>query len=341
MSPLKIALPSERQMEEPTLLFMEASGLTVVRQNSRAYTGNIAAVPEASVMFQRTTDMTRNIEEGSIDLAIMGLERHLEDRVDGGNSIVVIENLGYAGCELVVGVLESWIDVTSMSDLADLALEMHASGKHLRIATKYPRLTQSFFIRHGINYFEIVAAAGAMEVAPTMGYADLIVDITSTGNTLRENKLKMIKGGTLVKSEACMVGSIPNLAGDSSKLKATQEIIEMIEGRSRAKGYYNVVANLYGKSEADVAKKIISKPSASGLQGPTISRVYSKDGDSNWYSVSVMVPKAKLMEAVGHFHEAGGKGLAVLPTQYVFEGESPAYKRLVSQLKPAKVKGKR
>ena len=339
--PLKIALPSERQMEEPTLLFMEASGMAVVRTNVRAYTGAIAAIPQASVMFQRTTDMTRNIEEGSIDLAIMGLERHLEDKVDGGNSVVVLENLGYAGCELVVGVLESWIDVTSMSDLADLAHEMHTSGKHLRIATKYPRLTQSFFIKNGINYFEIVAAAGAMEVAPTMGYADLIVDITSTGNTLRENRLKMIKGGTLVKSEACIVGNIPNLAGDSSKLRATQEIIEMIEGRSRAKGYYNVVANLYGKSEADVAKKIISKPSASGLQGPTISRVYSKDGDSNWYSVSVMVPKAKLMEAVGHFHEAGAKGLAVLPTQYVFEGESPAYRRLVGQLKPTKSKGRR
>jgi ATP phosphoribosyltransferase len=275
--------------------------------------------------------MPRNLEDGTIDLGIMGLDRYLEDRTEGGSSAAVLEDLGYARCELVIGVLESWIDVTSVSDLADLALEFHNSGREIRAATKYPRLTQAFFGRHGISYLDTVAATGAIEVAPAMDYADIIVDIMSTGNTLRENKLKTITGGTIVRSQACLIASKKALARDEAKLAATRMLIEMIEGRTRAHDYYSIIANLNGRSEAEVAESVMSRPALAGLQGPTISRVYSKDGKHGWYSVTVVVPKSQLMPAIEHMRSIGCTGVTVLPSQDVFESKSPAYERLLSQ----------
>ena len=338
---LRLALPSERQMEEPTLQFLDYCGLSVSRPNARAYTGSISSMPGVSVLFQRSSDIARKLEEGSADLGIMGMDYFLEERVDGGDSTLVLDALGYGHCELVVGVPDSWIDVTTVADLADLATEFHEGGRELRIATKYPRLTQSFLMQRGINYFEIVGASGAMEVAPAMGYADLIVDITSTGNTLRDNRLKTIDGGTIVKSQACLVGNRKALGAEQSKLTVAKSLIAMIEGRLEARGYYSVIANVRGASEAQVAARVLSKPHLAGVQGPTISKVFSKDGKTGWFSVTVVVPRGQLMQAIDHLGSIGSTGVTVLPAQYVFSGQSPAYSRLLGQLKQTPARGRR
>src|SRR5262249_49774489 len=111
-----------------------------------------------------------------------------------------------------VAVPESWVDVTHVIDLVDLSSEFKAGGKTLRVSTKYPGLTASFFRRWGISHYQLIPSDGALELHPTLGIADAIVDLTSSGTTLRDNRLRTIEQGTVLKSSACLIGHLPGLA---------------------------------------------------------------------------------------------------------------------------------
>ena len=102
-----------------------------------------------------------------------------------------------------------WLDVDTMADLDDVAADFRQRhGRRLRIATKYWRLTQQFFSqKHGIQVYRIVESLGATEGAPAAGLADVIVDITTTGSTLRANHLKVLADGVILRSQACLVAS--------------------------------------------------------------------------------------------------------------------------------------
>lgn len=331
---LRLALPSKGELEEPTLAFLKACGLPVDRPNSRQYTAGIPALGQTVVLFQRAADIASKVQEGSVDLGVTGLDTVREVFHDAGRCAVLLEDLDFGQCELVVAVPETWIDVSSMTDLVELAEELRSRGQELRVATKYPRLTRQFFLRKGLNYFALVASTGAMEVAPTMGFADIIVDLTSSGTTLRENGLKTIPDGTILRSQACLVGNLDSLAGDEARLDATKAILEMMEARLRADGYYTVTANIRGESADAVAKAVISHPDASGMRGPTIAKVYSRYGqEQDWYAVTVVLRKHNLLGAVEHLRRMGGSSVTVNSPNYVFEQESAAYCSLLAALR--------
>jgi ATP phosphoribosyltransferase len=120
----------------------------------------------------------------------------------------------------VVAVPDAWIDVTHMVDLADVASDFrYRHGRWLRVATKYVHLTRKFFAEWGIAEYRIVESAGATEAAPASGAADLIVDITSSGETLAANALRILEDGLVMKSEAHLIVS---KAADWSPLKKAQ-----------------------------------------------------------------------------------------------------------------------
>jgi len=330
---LQFAIPSKGEMEEPTLRFLESCGLSVERPNVRQYTAAIPALPNLVVLFQRAADIPAKVEEGSADLGITGLDNVSEHCREGGDVIVVLDDLGYSHCELVIAVPDSWVDISSMADLADLALEMREQGHELRVATKYPRLTQQFFFGQGLNYFSLVESSGAMEVAPTMGYADIIADLTSSGVTLRENRLKILGGGVILKSQACLIGNRRRLAGTPTRLETTRLVLEFTEARLRARGFYHVTANIRGESPEAVAEYVERRPEIAGLQGPTIARVHSRFGDTqDWYAATVVVRRDKVLAAVDHLRQIGGSSVTVSGVNYVFESECQAYRKLVSQL---------
>ncbi|MBI2918327.1 MAG: ATP phosphoribosyltransferase [Chloroflexi bacterium] len=330
---LNFSLPSNSELHDPSLRFMESCGLPVDRPSSRRYTGSVAGLPQVQVLFQRSADIPTKVEEGSADLGIVGLERFYEDRREGGPAITLLEDLGYGQCELVVAVPDAWIDVTSVADLADLSVAWREQGRELRVVTKYARLVSRFFYRHGVNYFSLVEAAGAMEVAPTMGYADVIVDITATGVTLRENRLKMLSDGTLVRAQACLIGNRLALKEDPAKLEATRVILERFEARRRASKFVSLTSNLRGESEASVAERVTRLPDLAGLQGPTVGRVFGKGyPDQGWYAVTVVIPRERLMPAVEHLRTVGGSGITVASPSFLFEGECEAYQRLLQEL---------
>jgi len=123
--------------------------------------------------------------------------------------ILISACLGFGYADVVVAVPEVWHDVSTMADLDDVAADFHQHhGCRLRIATKYWRLTQQFFSqKHGIQVYRIVESQGATEGAPAAGSADMIVDITSTGATLKANRLKILDDGVILQSQACLVAS--------------------------------------------------------------------------------------------------------------------------------------
>lgn len=330
---LRLALPSKGELEDPTLSFLRSCGLSVGRSSSRSYMGEIGSQRGISIIFQRAADIPFKVQEGSADLGITGLDVVREGVRDDGPCSVLLEDLGYGDCDLVLAVPDVWIDVTHMVDLAELAVEIRTKGSELRVATKYPRLVRRFLLENGINYFTLVASTGAIEISPAMGFADLVADLTSSGQTLRDNGLRILAEGTVLRSQACLVGNLDKLAEDKSKLNSTKMVLDLMESRLRAKRYYSITANIRGDSKDEVAQQLISFSDVAGLQGPTISSVYSRLGeDANWYAVTVVVPVASLLSAVEQLRCLGGNGITVTSPNYVFEGESTAYQSLLSAL---------
>ncbi len=159
-----------------------------------------------------------------------------------------------------------------------------------------------------------------------MGYADVIADIVETGVTLRENRLKTLADGRILSSQAILIGNLRTLYSDPGRRETLRLILELIEGRLNGRNVYSVTANVPGESESQVAEGVLRQPEISGLQGPTVSRVYSKGGESeSWFAVTVVVERANLMTAVDHLRRLGASGITTLPAAYVFRSASPAY----------------
>ena len=328
---LRIALPSDGEMYEPTLAFFKACGIAAERPNSRRYVGTVPAIPGVAVLFQRTADITQKVEEGSADLGITGLDRYLEYRVETGQARVVMDDLGYGRCDLVLAVPDSWADVEDIHDLADLAVEFRQQGKSLRIATKYPRLVQRHLYAQGVNYFTLVATSGSLEAAPAAGYADIIGDLTASGTTLRENSLHPLEGGTILSSQGCLLANKERLAANKSRLELARQVLERMEAYLRGAKYVSITANIQGKTAEAVAKHVLDRPEVAGLQGPTVSRVFTPEG-TGWFAVTVVVPKSRIQEVVDHLRRMGGSGVTVSQAGYLFAEESRAYRHLVDVL---------
>jgi ATP phosphoribosyltransferase len=327
-------VPGRGRIAEVTLSFLEAAGLPVSRPNPRQYVGRIEGVPGVTAVFQRAADIVAKVDEGSLDVGITGFDVVCEYRYDDDNLIVLMEDLAYSKAQIVVAVPESWLDITAMADLADLAVEFKAAGRELRIATDYPNLARSFLYEHGVNYFTLTGAHGALEAAPAMGYADLVVEITETGTTLRENRLKLLDDGTILRTQACLIGNRRALKASEENRQTLRGVMELIEARLRARNYRRITANIGGASEEEVARHVIAQLETAGAQGPTISRVYPKHAQSaeTWFAVTILVHKDLVLKAVDHLRRSGASGISVHPFDYMFEAESWSFKAALHAL---------
>ncbi len=330
---LRFAIPSKGSLYDGALVFLESCGLRVARPNPRRYTASIRTLPAAEVLLHRPADIVEKIAEAEIDLGISGLDLVEELRGDREDPLVIYDDLGFGRCELVVAVPDTWIDVSGWADLADLSVELHAQGRPLRIATKYPALIRRFCYANGINYFRLVDSQGATEAAPGLGYADIIADITETGTTLRDNQLKIV-GGPILRSQACLITSRRALRANPPGLAAVKVVLELVEARRRARDYLQVTANISGTSVEEVGRRIAARPELAGLQGPTIAPVWSRtDGaEGGWYTVTVVVPQDRLLALVEHLRELNGGGMTVTPSQYVFESRSTTFDHVIAEL---------
>ena len=325
---LRLALPS-KGMEEETVRFLAACGLAVDRSNPRQYRATLRNPPGVTVLFQRAADIFDKVDEGSVDLGITGFDIVKEHEHEEDDVVVLYRELGYGRCSLVLAVPDGWLDVATIADLAEVAGTLRARGGELRVATKYVNLTRQFLYQHGINYFTIAGSQGALEAAPTMGYGDIVADLMTSGVTLRENRLKTIAGGTILRSEACLIGNRRQLAASDVKLERTRAILEFIEAYLHGRNYMSLTGNVRGESEEAVARRITAHEEIAGLRGPTIARVYPKaGGERGWYAVTVVVRRDLLLTAVEHLRKAGAAEISAQDVHYVFEHRSWSFEAL-------------
>ncbi len=208
MSTITIALPSKGRMKEDASAIFERAGLPIVAVgNERSYRGKIEGHDDIEIAFLSASEIAREIGAGTVDFGVTGEDLIREGLIDADAKMEIAARLGFGRADVVVAVPEIWLDVDTMADLGDVAADFRARhGRRLQIATKYWRLTQQHFSgSHGIQLYRIVESLGATEGAPAAGQADIIVDITSTGSTLKANHLKILSDGVILKSEACLM----------------------------------------------------------------------------------------------------------------------------------------
>ncbi|MCR5858509.1 ATP phosphoribosyltransferase [Mesorhizobium sp. J428] len=207
---ITIALPSKGRMKDDAVASLAKAGIEVLpTTDARAYKTRVKGRDDVEVAFLSASEIARELAQGTVDLGVTGEDLVREAVSDWSARMGIEARLGFGRADVVVAVPEVWFDVSTMADLDDVAADFRQRhGRRLRIATKYWRLTQQFFSqKHGIQVYRIVESLGATEGAPAAGQADVIVDITSTGSTLKANRLKILDDGVILESEACLVSS--------------------------------------------------------------------------------------------------------------------------------------
>lgn len=331
--PLTLALPSKGAIADPTLNFLRDCGMRVEKPNQRQYTGLVPSLPGVSVLFQRVKDVLYKVADGTAHLGITGLDVVREFPHE--DVVVIHDGLDYGHCNLVVAVPEAWVDVHRMDDLADVALDMRErQRRNLRVATTFTYLTRQYLHASGIHHFTLVKAEGAIEVAPTIGYADVIVDLTQTGTTLRENHLKPLNDGVIVESQAVLIGNRRALLHNPSRLALLRSMLEYIDAALYGRRYSQVTVNICGQSAEEIGRQVVANEHTRGLLGPTIAPIYSPfgqpDQDRQWHTVTINVHNKSLMQAVAHLREIGASHIITTPVRYIFLEESPSFRKFLT-----------
>ncbi|WP_075995678.1 ATP phosphoribosyltransferase [Salaquimonas pukyongi] len=206
---ITIALPSKGRLKEKALeVFAQAGFRIELPKDSRSYRGSVKGRPEIEIAFLSASEIARELIAGKIALGVTGEDLARESVADPGTFLDFACRLGFGGADVVVAVPDAWADVTTMADLDDVAAGFRRSHhRPLRVATKYWQLTQNWFADHGIALYRIAESLGATEGAPAAGTADIIVDITSTGSTLKANHLRILRDGIILRSQANLIAS--------------------------------------------------------------------------------------------------------------------------------------
>ena len=223
---ITLALPSKGRLKDKTLKTLKDAGYEIVLgDNDRNYRAAVANDKNIDILFLSASEIARELGYGNVDLGVTGQDLINETLAHPETKVKVEVPLGFGFADVVVAVPVVWHDVVTMADLDDVAAEFRQRhGRRLRIATKFWRLTQQFFSqKHGIQVYRIVESLGATEGAPAAGSADMIVDITSTGETLRANKLKILEDGVILKSQASLVSALR-----SREKTEVQEVIKKL-----------------------------------------------------------------------------------------------------------------
>jgi len=325
---IRLSLPSKGRLMDDSLDLLSACGLKVYKPNPRQYEATIPNLPGLVILFQRPGDIVSSVRDGSVEFGITGLDILEEKKGDTEDILILHEDLKFGGCALRLAVPEAWQDVQDADSLTKKAKTMSAP---LRIATKFPNTTARYMDTLDIDY-SLIYAEGTLETAPSIGYADMISDLVSSGQTLRDNRLRPLIDGPILKSQAVLIGNKNSLKSNPVVLNLARQLLEYIEAYLRATDSLAVFANMRGTSPESIAERIFEKCSIDGLQGPTISRVIVREEDPNWYAVNIIVPRNQLVKTINELREIGGSGVVVMPVSYIFDEEPPRYAAMLKAL---------
>jgi len=277
---LRIAIPNKGRLNQDARSLLSDAGLEVRSSSDRALVASLGGEFEA--IFVRAQDIPEFVADGAADAGITGWDltsesgRDLESRLD----------LAFGRCRLVLAVREE----SAVRSVADIP-------RGSRIATVFPRLTREYFARASTDV-ELVPVSGAVEIAPHLGIADIIVDLTSTGSTLRVNGLREVD--TVLESTARLI--VARTARDEARSQALDELTASLASVLAARDRRYVMANV-PRSRLDEVKRILP-----GISGPTVIDVMN---GGTMVAVHAVAPAASIYRTINQLKAVGGEGILV------------------------------
>ena len=224
---IKIGLPSKGRLKEESLKIFKKNKLSI-KDSKRKYLSEIKIFSTNEVIFSHAREIVERLADNSLDIGISGFDLLKESLPGIKKNIQVFSRLNFGFANLIVAVPNAWIDVQTIADLEEISFEFkdRNTGK-LRVATKYPNLTNDFLLSKGLTQYKIVNSLGSTEIYPFTNQSEIITDITSSGATLKANNLRVLKDGNILKSSACILVSKKALK-DKNKNKTITSLLKKL-----------------------------------------------------------------------------------------------------------------
>ena len=206
---ITIGLPSKGRLKEGSISFFKKNNLKPTSNGGeRNYFAQIENFPNVTIIYLHAKEIIQRLGDDTLDIGISGLDLLSESRINLQKKIEIKKKLDFGMANLVVAIPDDWIDVQTVADLEEVSFEFRdKKNTRLRVATKYPNLTNGFLILKGVTQYKLVSSLGATETYPFIGSSEIITDITSSGKTLKDNNLRILKDGLILKSQACLLFS--------------------------------------------------------------------------------------------------------------------------------------
>jgi len=222
---INIGIPSKGRLRKDILKIFKKNKLNLISERGeRDLLGSIKNIPNIKILYLHAREIVERLGDGSLDLGFSGYDLLKESEINIQKKINVIKKYKFGKATLVIAIPDPWIDVQTVADLEEIAFEFKdKKKKRLRVATKYPNLTREFLFSKGVTQFKIVSSLGATEAYPFTGSSEIITDITSTGETLNANNLRILKDGIILKSQACMM-----ISKSVSKSNMINKIVKLL-----------------------------------------------------------------------------------------------------------------
>ena len=235
---LTLALPSKGRLKEACDAWFAEAGLKLEQTaGARGYRAQFAGLPDVDVMLLSAGEIASSLLEGDVHMGVTGEDLLREAAPELENRMHLVAPMGFGFANVVVAVSQYWIDVSTMADLDDVcAAYAAAHRRRLRVATKYAQLTRGFFAHAGIADYRIVPSSGATEGAPAAGTAEVIVDITTSGATLKANGLKVLDDGVILKSQARLAASL-TAEWSAEARAACKALLSKLDAKARSPLY--------------------------------------------------------------------------------------------------------
>jgi ATP phosphoribosyltransferase len=278
---LRIALPNKGRLSTTALELFETAGLKAEFTSERALVAQLG--PDFEAIFVRAADIPEYVADGAADLGITGADLVAES----GREVTELMDLGFGRCRLSVAVPE-----------ASGITEARQVPSGSRVATSFPGITRRFFDELGID-IEIAAVSGATEIAPHLGVADIIVDLVSTGSTLKVNRLLEID--RIMESTARVVANVDTLANRERRVLVDQ-VLAGLESVLRARAKRYLMANVR-RDQLDRVRTIIP-----GINGPTIVDIADH---GEWVAAHAVVDEDRVFQTIAQLKELGAEGILV------------------------------
>ena len=203
---ITIGIPSKGRLKDKAISFIEDNGFKILQSNKeRNYFANVENNPNIKIIFLHAKEIIQRLGDGTLDVGVSGLDLLNESEKILRDKIIIQNKLNFGKANLVVAVPDDWIDVQTIADLEEVSFDIRFKrNTRLRVATKYPNLTNDFLLSKGVTQYKLIPSLGATETYPFIGSSEIITDITSTGKTLADNNLRVLKDGQILVSTACL-----------------------------------------------------------------------------------------------------------------------------------------